>query len=151
MRRSTERILTMHVGSLPRPADLREMWSNQTSGLAEEALRARLRSAVSEVVLAQRTAGVDIPNDGEFGKPMRAASDRGAWGNYIFNRVSGFVPTPLEAVALDVAAPGASMRIVGGALGATGVRRVLRRHGSGSAEHCCQPPDVRRSDRLYRA
>src|SRR6266436_5769770 len=136
MRRSTERILTTHVGSLPRPADLREMWSKQTSGLAEEALRARLRSAVSEVVLAQRTAGVDIPNDGEFGKPMRAASDRGAWGNYIFNRVSGFVPTPPEGVAPDVAA--------------TGVCRVLCRHGFGSAEHCCQPPDVRRSDRLYR-
>ena len=39
MRRSIERILTTHVGSLPRPADLREMWSKQTSGLAEEALR----------------------------------------------------------------------------------------------------------------
>src|SRR5215831_3084177 len=113
MRRSTERILTTHVGSLPRPVDLREMWSKQTSGLAEEALRARLRSAVGDVVLAQRTAGVDIPNDGEFGKPMRAASDRGAWGNYVFNRVSGFVPTPPEAVAPDTAAPGASMRIVG--------------------------------------
>src|SRR5262245_19896009 len=112
MRRSTERILTTHVGSLPRPADLREMWK-QTSGPAEEALQTRLRSAVGEVVLAQREAGVDIPNDGEFGKPMRAASDRGAWGNYIFNRVSGFVPTPPEAVAPDTAAPGASMRIVG--------------------------------------
>ena len=58
-------------------------------------------------------AGVDIPNDGEFGKPMRAASDRGAWGNYIFDRVSGFVPTPPDAVAPDTAAPGAPMRIVG--------------------------------------
>ena len=113
MRRSTDRILTTHVGSLPRPADLREMWSKHTTGPAEEALRARLRSAVDEVVLAQMRTGVDIPNDGEFGKPMRAASDRGAWGNYIFNRVSGFVPTPPEAVAPDTAAPGASMRIVG--------------------------------------
>ncbi|HEU4342646.1 MAG TPA: cobalamin-independent methionine synthase II family protein [Candidatus Binatia bacterium] len=113
MRRSTERILTTHVGSLPRPADLREMWSKQTSGPAEEALQARLRSAVDEVVLDQLKAGIDIPNDGEFGKPMRAASDRGAWGNYIFNRVSGFVPTLPEAVAPDAAAPGAPMRIVG--------------------------------------
>ena len=113
MRRSTDRILTTHVGSLPRPADLREMWSKPTTGPAEQALRARLRSAVGEVVLAQMKAGVDIPNDGEFGKPMRAAVDRGAWGNYIFNRVSGFVPTPAEAVAPDTAAPGASMRIVG--------------------------------------
>jgi 5-methyltetrahydropteroyltriglutamate--homocysteine methyltransferase len=113
MRRSTERILTTHVGSLPRPADLREMWSKQTTGPAEAALQARLRSAVGEVVLAQVSTGVDIPNDGEFGKPMRAAVDRGAWGNYIFNRVSGFVATPRKAVAPDTAAPGAPMRIVG--------------------------------------
>src|SRR5918999_3165434 len=113
MRRSTDRILTTHVGSLPRPADLREMWAKPTRGPAEEALQTRLRSAVGEVVLAQVKAGIDIPNDGEFGKPMRAASDRGAWGNYIFNRVSGFVPTPPDAVAPDTAAPGAPMRIVG--------------------------------------
>lgn len=114
MRRSTDRILTTHVGSLPRPADLREMWSKQKSGAqAEATLQGHLRSAVNEVVLAQVKAGIDIPNDGEFGKPMRAASDRGAWGNYIFDRVSGFGPTPPEAVAPDTAVPGAPMRIVG--------------------------------------
>jgi 5-methyltetrahydropteroyltriglutamate--homocysteine methyltransferase len=114
MRRSTGRILTTHVGSLPRPADLREMWSKKTSAAEDEAaLQARLRSAVGEVVLAQKKTGVDIPNDGEFGKPMRAASDRGAWGNYIFDRLSGFGQTPPEAVAPDTAAPGAPMRIVG--------------------------------------
>jgi 5-methyltetrahydropteroyltriglutamate--homocysteine methyltransferase len=113
MRRSTDRILTTHVGSLPRPADLRELWSKQTSGSAEEALQARLQSAVGEVVEAQKRTGIDIPNDGEFGKPMRAATDRGAWGNYIFNRVSGFMPTPPESVAPDFAVPGAPMRIVG--------------------------------------
>src|SRR5262245_63412610 len=114
MRRSTDRILTTHVGSLPRPADLRSMWSKKTTGAEDEAaLERRLRSAVAEVVRAQKKTGIDVPNDGEFGKPMRAASDRGAWGNYIFNRVSGFVPTPPEAVAPDTAAPGASMRIVG--------------------------------------
>jgi len=112
MRRSTERVLTTHVGSLPRPADLREMWSKETSGAAEQVLQARLRSAVSEVVLAQTKTGIDIPNDGEFGKPMRVAVDRGAWGNYIFNRLSGFIPTAPETVAPDVAAPGAATRIV---------------------------------------
>jgi 5-methyltetrahydropteroyltriglutamate--homocysteine methyltransferase len=114
MRRSVDRILTTHAGSLPRPADLREIWSKQTRGEQDEAaLRARLRSAVAEVVLTQLKAGTDIPNDGEFGKPMRAASDRGAWGNYIFDRMSGFAPTPREAVAPDIAAPGTPMRIVG--------------------------------------
>jgi 5-methyltetrahydropteroyltriglutamate--homocysteine methyltransferase len=114
MRGSVDRILTTHAGSLPRPADLREQWSKQTNGAqGGAALQERLRSSVSEVVVAQVKAGIDIPNDGEFGKPMRAASDRGAWGNYIFDRLSGFGPTPPEAVAPDTAALGAPMRIVG--------------------------------------
>jgi 5-methyltetrahydropteroyltriglutamate--homocysteine methyltransferase len=114
MRQSTDRILTTHTGSLPRPDDLREMWSRKTTGTQDEAaLQARLRSAVGEVVLAQKKSGIDIPNDGEFGKPMRAASDRGAWGNYIFDRVSGFGPTTPQSIAPDSAAPGAAMRIVG--------------------------------------
>ncbi len=114
MRQSTDRILTTHVGSLPRPTDLRAIWSKQTSGGQDEAaLRERLRPAVSEVVLAQVTAGIDVPNDGEFGKPMRAVSDRGAWGNYIFERISGFGPTPPDAVAPARARPGAPTRIVG--------------------------------------
>jgi 5-methyltetrahydropteroyltriglutamate--homocysteine methyltransferase len=114
MRRSVDRILTTHAGSLPRPADLREMWSKQRRGEQDDAaLRAGLRAAVDEVLRAQIEAAVDIPNDGEFGKPMRAPSDRGAWGNYIFDRVSGFGPTPAEAVAPDTVAPGMPMRIVG--------------------------------------
>ncbi len=113
MRRSTDRILTTHAGSLPRPADLRDMWSKKASGAQNDAaLQARLRSAVDEVVRAQRETGVHIPNDGEFGKPMRAASDRGAWGNYIFERISGFGPTTTQTLAPDTAAPGAPMRIV---------------------------------------
>lgn len=114
MKRSTDRILTTHVGSLSRPADLRAMWSDRVdSAEAEAALQARLRSAVGEVVLAQKKTGIDIPNDGEFGKPMRAASDRGAWGNYIFDRLSGFGPTSPDTVAPERTAPGAPMRIVG--------------------------------------
>ena len=114
MKRSTERILTTHVGSLPRPADLRAMWAKQSSTAEDEtALQTRLRSAVGEVVLAQKSAGIDIPNDGEFGKPMRAATDRGAWGNYIFDRLSGFAATSAQTIAPDTAAPGAPMRIVG--------------------------------------
>src|SRR5215470_11954601 len=114
MKRSTERILTTHVGSLPRPADLRALWAKKDATAEDEAaLQARLRSAIGEVVRMQRDAGVDIPNDGEFGKPMRAAVDRGAWGNYIFSRVSGFTPTSAETIAPDTAKPGAATRIVG--------------------------------------
>jgi 5-methyltetrahydropteroyltriglutamate--homocysteine methyltransferase len=44
---------------------------------------------------------------------MRAATDRGAWGNYIFDRLSGFTATSGQTIAPDTAAPGAAMRIVG--------------------------------------
>ena len=68
------------------------MWAKKTATAEDEvALQTRLRSAIGEVVRAQKDVGIDIPNDGEFGKPMRASTDRGAWGNYIFDRVSGFV------------------------------------------------------------
>src|SRR5690349_15520384 len=106
MRPSTERILTTHVGSLPRPADLRAMWIKEITTPGDEAaLEARLRSAIGEVVRMQKEAGIDIPNDGEFGKPMRASTDRGAWGNYIFDRLSGFTPTSTETMAPDTAQP----------------------------------------------
>jgi 5-methyltetrahydropteroyltriglutamate--homocysteine methyltransferase len=114
MKQSMERILTTHVGSLPRPADLRAMWAQKRFTVEDEAaLQTRLRSAVAEVVRMQKAAGIDIPNDGEFGKPMRASTDRGAWGNYIFERVSGFSPTSAQTMAPDTAQPGAPMRIVG--------------------------------------
>ena len=114
MKRSTDRILTTHVGSLPRPDDLRAMWAKTSDSTADDAvLKARLRSAIGEIVIRQKQTGIDIPNDGEFGKPMRAAVDRGAWGNYIFNRLSGFTPSSAETVAPDTAKPGIPMRIVG--------------------------------------
>jgi 5-methyltetrahydropteroyltriglutamate--homocysteine methyltransferase len=57
--------------------------------------------------------GIDIPIDCEFGKPMRASTVRGAWGNYIFDRIAGFSPTSPETMAPDTAQPGAPMRVVG--------------------------------------
>ena len=114
MRRSTDRILTTHAGSLPRPPALREAWSKPTEGPQQQSeLQALLRASVSEVVAEQRKVAVDIPNDGEFGKPMRSASDPAAWGTYIFNRLSGFGPAPPDAVAPDRAVAGQRMRIVG--------------------------------------
>ena len=54
MKRSTERILTTHVGSLPRPADLRAMWAKKAVTAEDEvALQTRLRSAIGEVVRTQ--------------------------------------------------------------------------------------------------
>jgi 5-methyltetrahydropteroyltriglutamate--homocysteine methyltransferase len=111
MRRSTDRILTTHAGSLPRPDALREAWSK--SGVSDAAIDALLKRAVADVVKAQGEAGIDLPNDGEFGKPMRAASDLAAWGTYIFGRLAGFGPTPPGAAAPDRVAPGQAMRIAG--------------------------------------
>src|SRR5262245_38851399 len=114
MRRSLERILTTHAGSLSRPEKLCEAWSNPATGAQQEQqLEALLRASVDEIVRAQLKAGVDVPNDGEFGKPMRSASDLAAWGTYIFGRLSGFGPTPPGAAAPDRAAAGQPMRIVG--------------------------------------
>jgi 5-methyltetrahydropteroyltriglutamate--homocysteine methyltransferase len=54
-----------------------------------------------------------VPNDGEFGKPMRAASDLAAWGTYIYGRISGFGATPPGAEAPSRTPRGQPMRIVG--------------------------------------
>jgi 5-methyltetrahydropteroyltriglutamate--homocysteine methyltransferase len=114
MMRSVDRVLTTHAGSLPRPDELREAWSRPISGPQEEAaLQALLQKSVMNVVTEQKKFGVDIVNDGEFGKPMRSASDLAAWGTYIFSRVSGFGPTPPGTEAPDRAASGQPTRIVG--------------------------------------
>ena len=70
MKHSTERILTTHVGSLPRPPDLLEMIQAKEQGrpIDAEAFAARVKSAVAEVVRKQAEAGIDIVADGEMGR-----------------------------------------------------------------------------------
>jgi 5-methyltetrahydropteroyltriglutamate--homocysteine methyltransferase len=91
MRRSTERILTTHAGSLPRPDDLVELNRARLAGEGVElsAVLERLPSAVEEVVRRQKEIGIDIPNDGEYGHGTRAAVDYGAWWFYSFERLGG--------------------------------------------------------------
>src|SRR3954447_22985529 len=81
MRDSRDRILTTHVGSLPRPDDLIAMNRAFAAGETHDdtALRARQETAVAEVVRRQRLAGIDIPNDGEFGKATEHRINFGAW------------------------------------------------------------------------
>jgi 5-methyltetrahydropteroyltriglutamate--homocysteine methyltransferase len=71
MHRSTDRILTTHTGSLPRPRDLLEMVRTRSRGerVDEDALQTRLRLAVGEIVRRQADLGIDVVDDGEFGKP----------------------------------------------------------------------------------
>ena len=71
MQRSTERILTTHAGSLPRPRDLLGLVRSRARGerVDETAFQARLRQAVGEIVRKQAALGIDVVDDGEFGKP----------------------------------------------------------------------------------
>src|SRR3954463_3258048 len=88
MKRSTDRILTTHVGSLPRPPELLEAvgalagQNGGTTADAQQAYDAILRDGVADLVRRQAAAGIDIISDGELGKA--------SWATYILDRVSGF-------------------------------------------------------------
>jgi 5-methyltetrahydropteroyltriglutamate--homocysteine methyltransferase len=84
MKRSTERFLTTHTGSLPRPDDLIRTMFAKEEGVPVDppALAARIRSAVAEVVRNQAESGVDVVNDGELSKP--------SYATYIKDRLNGF-------------------------------------------------------------
>jgi len=71
MKLSTDRILTTHVGSLPRPDDLFETMLDRMDGkpVDETAYAARVRKAVADSVKQQAEAGLDVVSDGEMGKP----------------------------------------------------------------------------------
>lgn len=108
MKRSTERILTTHTGSLPRPDDLIRMMFAREEGVPVDAaaLAARIRAAVAEVVGRQVQAGIDVVNDGEMSKP--------SYATYIKDRLSGFggASHPLEYRDL-VDFPGMARRVFG--------------------------------------
>lgn len=87
MKRSERRILVTHVGSLPRPKDLMELYNKDAP---DETLLPRLTSAIADVVREQIACGIDVVDDGEFGKAMRASADTGAWWSYVYPRLAGF-------------------------------------------------------------
>ena len=91
MRRSTERILTSHVGSLPRPDALLAANAARAAGEAsdEAGFQRTLRGAVADIVRQQHAAGIDVPNDGEFGKSVTHRVHYGAWWSYAFQRWGG--------------------------------------------------------------
>jgi 5-methyltetrahydropteroyltriglutamate--homocysteine methyltransferase len=84
MKRSSDRILTTHVGSLPRPADLLAVVQAKEQGkpVDDKAHAARLRAAVADIVHKQVELGIDIIDDGEFGKP--------SFVSYVNERLGGF-------------------------------------------------------------
>ena len=96
MQRSTERFLTTHTGSLPRPDDLiRTMYAKEEGVPVDpDALAARVRSAVAEIVEKQAAAGIDLINDGEMSKP--------SYATYIKDRLNGFGGTGNTFVYQDL-------------------------------------------------
>jgi 5-methyltetrahydropteroyltriglutamate--homocysteine methyltransferase len=85
MKRSEDRILTTHVGSLIRPKELLELvGAKDEQGRRRYAQR--LREEVARLVAKQAQVGIDIINDGEFGKS--------GWANYALERLSGFEARP---------------------------------------------------------
>lgn len=91
MKRSTNRILTTHVGSLVRPAELLEFVRARESGgaLDEAAYNKCLRDSIAEVVRRQAAAGIDVVDDGEYGKST-------SWSLYALKRLSGFEQRPVK-------------------------------------------------------
>ena len=88
---SPDRILTSHVGSLPRPKRLLELEHQRNSGeqIDDVEYQQVLKSAVDDLVRHQQQAGVDLVNDGEVGHTMGFEYDYGSWYSYIVRRLGG--------------------------------------------------------------
>jgi 5-methyltetrahydropteroyltriglutamate--homocysteine methyltransferase len=88
MKRSEDRILTTHVGSLIRPPELLQLSAGAKDGGGRQRYEEHLKQSVADIVRMQAKAGIDVVNDGEFGKS--------GWANYALGRVSGFEERPKE-------------------------------------------------------
>jgi 5-methyltetrahydropteroyltriglutamate--homocysteine methyltransferase len=83
MRRSVDRFLTTHTGSLPRPPELVQLLAARERGeIGADALAGPVEQAVRNIVGRQVQAGVDVVNDGEMGKP--------SYSGYVRDRLTGF-------------------------------------------------------------
>ncbi|MGA8755828.1 MAG: cobalamin-independent methionine synthase II family protein [Stellaceae bacterium] len=84
MKTSRDRILTTHVGSLPRPPELKQLLVRKDQGETydKNELDRLVRQAVIDIVRRQASVGVDIINDGEMSKP--------GYSTYIADRLTGF-------------------------------------------------------------
>lgn len=92
MKRSSNRILTTHVGSLIRPPQLQDFLRAKQAGKPyDEAAYAKcLKDSVAEVVGKQADVGIDVISDGEFGKSI-------SWSQYVLERLSGFERRRIES------------------------------------------------------
>src|SRR5262249_34900643 len=92
MKRSSERILTTHVGSLIRPPQLQQFLRarQKGDGFDQKAYDQCLTQSVVDVVQAQADTGIDVVSDGEFGKSI-------SWSQYVLERLSGFERRPFKS------------------------------------------------------
>ena len=91
MKRSTDRILTTHVGSLIRPQPLQAFLRAKQTGTSfdREAYEQCLTESVAAIVRRQAEVGIDVVSDGEFGKSI-------SWSQYALERLSGFERRPIK-------------------------------------------------------
>jgi len=135
MRRSRDRILTTHTGSLPRPADLDQLIADREAGtdVDRAAFDKRVEQAVADIVASQLASGVSVISDGEMGKP--------GYSTYAKDRLTGFGGTgrPL-AIAEMLEYPEVFEAIRGGGTS----RRVLNHPG------CDGPVSLRDPDAVHK-
>lgn len=100
MKRSTDRILTSHSGSLPRPPELMPLLEERAAGRPVDMalFEPMVAKAIEDIVDQQLAAGLTVVNDGENSKI--------SYTNYVLDRLSGFEAYEMENVALDL--PGES-------------------------------------------
>ena len=92
VKRSADRILTTHVGSLPRPKELLDLMRNMVDGRGDDAEYAdAVRDAVTQSVRQQVAHGIDVVTDGEQGKI--------GFFRYISDRLTGFEARPRSPAA----------------------------------------------------
>jgi 5-methyltetrahydropteroyltriglutamate--homocysteine methyltransferase len=135
MRRSRDRILTTHTGSLPRPDDLEQMIADRETGtdVDQAAFDKRVEQAVADTVASQLATGVSVISDGEMGKP--------GYSTYVKDRLNGFGGTgrPL-AIAEMIEFPEVFEAIRGG----NRSRRVMNVPG------CNGPVSLRDRDAVHK-
>jgi hypothetical protein len=136
MQRSTERILTTHVGSLIRPASLQEFLRAKQAGKSydQAAYEDCLKASVAEVVRKQAEVGVDVVSDGEFGKSI-------SWSQKVLERLSGFERRSIKPGGGQIAArPAADTRDQ-----PCHQRRRTSRTGRGAHRAHCPPDRARKT------
>jgi 5-methyltetrahydropteroyltriglutamate--homocysteine methyltransferase len=90
MLKSSDRIITSHAGSLPRPDDLIQVNARREAGTVDEgSFQKQLAQSVADVVRRQVEAGISVPGDGEYGKSMGSKVNYRAWWSYSFQRLGG--------------------------------------------------------------